>query len=249
MSPCRPARLGPAVDAPFPPAENACIEPNGLLALGGGLEPERLLRAYAQGIFPWYEAGSPILWWSPDPRAVFFTNRMHLPRRLARRMRQLDWIVRADYVFDEVIEACAQVPRAGQSGTWITPAMRAAYRALHARGHAHSIEVCDGEGRLLGGLYGVAVGRLFCGESMFSRAPSASSLALLALSRRLEAWGWPLIDAQILNPHTARFGAVELARVDFLARARALVAQPEPAGDWQRRFGQFEATELATPAG
>jgi leucyl/phenylalanyl-tRNA--protein transferase len=240
--------LGPRADAPFPPPERACTEPDGLLAIGGGLEPERLLRAYAEGIFPWYEAGQPLLWWSPDPRAVFETDRMHLPRRLARRLRQLDWTVHADHDFDAVIRACASIPRRGQRGSWITPAMQAAYTALHACGHAHSIEVRDGDGTLIGGLYGVAVGQLFSGESMFSRAPGASQVALLALARRLSAWGWPLLDAQLMNPHTARFGAVEWPRATYLARIGPLVARDEPAADWRGRFGTLPAAALTQPA-
>lgn len=244
MSGCRPVLLAAGADAPFPDPRCACAEPDGLLAIGGGLEPARLLRAYSAGIFPWYEAGQPILWWSPDPRAVFPTDALHLPRRLARTLRHCGWQVRADHAFDAVIHACATVPRRGQRGTWITAEMQAAYRHLHALGHAHSIEVLDAGGALIGGVYGVATGRLFSGESMFSHQPVASQLALLALARQLAAWGWPLLDAQVMNPHLARFGAIELPRGAYLDAIAPLVLATEPAGHWRERFGILPARAL-----
>lgn len=249
MSQCRPLVLGADPDTPFPDPRHACTAPNGLLAIGGDLCPARLLRAYARGIFPWYEAGQPILWWSPDPRAVFATEAMHRPRRLARQLRRSGWQVRADHAFDAVIAACADRPRRGQRGTWITAEMQAAYRRLHALGHAHSIEVLDEAGRLIGGLYGVAVGRLFSGESMFSAESAASQVALLALARRLAAWGWPWLDAQLMNPHLARFGAIEVPREAYLDAIAPLVGADEPAGSWRERFGVLPAAALAEAAG
>src|SRR4030095_2620188 len=154
-------------DDEFPPTSRALRRPNGLLAAGGDLSVKRLVQAYRKGIFPWYSRGQPILWWSPDPRMVFRSDRVRLSSRFRRELRRLPWKVRADTAFDEVLEACARLPRPGQRGTWITPAMRTAYRELHRLGHAHSVEVFDG-GRLVGGIYGVAVGRMFFGESMFS---------------------------------------------------------------------------------
>ncbi len=248
MSACRPYVLGNDADAPFPEPRLACAEPDGLLAIGGGLEPARLLHAYAAGIFPWYEAGQPILWWSPDPRAVFATDAMHLPRRLARTLRRSGWRVRADHAFDAVIHACATVLRRGQRGTWITSEMQAAYRRLHALGHAHSIEVLDANDALIGGVYGVAVGRVFSGESMFSRQPAASQAALLALALRLRAWGWPWLDAQVMNPHLAHFGAIALPRSAYLDAIAPLVVATEPAGHWRERFGVLSAAALAEAA-
>src|SRR5690606_29028750 len=165
-------------DAPFPPAALALREPDGLLAVGGDLSPRRLLNAYRGGIFPWYSDGQPILWWSPDPRLVFRTDAVRLSSRFRRSLRRCDWRVRADTDFAAVIAACADSPRLGQSGTWITASMRAAYLRLHQLGHAHSIEVWDRQGRLAGGLYGVAVGRMFFGENMFSAYSGGSKVAL-----------------------------------------------------------------------
>jgi len=183
-------------DAPFPPAEAALREPNGLLAVGGDLSPRRLLRAYRSGAFPWYGEGQPILWWSPDPRAVLLPERVRVSRSLRRTLRRGLFRVTVDRAFDAVIEACATVPRPGQDGTWITPEMAAAYRRLHRLGHAHSVEAWTRDGELAGGLYGVAIGRVFFGESMFSRRSDASKVALVTLCRALEAWGYGLVDAR-----------------------------------------------------
>lgn len=237
-------RLGTDPDAPFPPAESALREPDGLLAMGGDLSPARLLNAYAHGIFPWFSAGQPILWWSPDPRAVFRTDGVRLSSRFRRILRGSRWDVVADTAFDQVVEACATIPRRGQGGTWITPGMRAAYGELHRLGHAHSIEVRE-DGRLLGGLYGVAIGRMFFGESMFSAATGGSKLALAALARRLREWGWPLLDAQVRNPHLASLGAEAWPRPRFLAAAAELCAQPGMVGAWNTAFGTLPASALA----
>lgn len=247
MSRLLPTVLGPEPGAPFPDPETAMREPDGLLAVGGDLTPERLLRAYAHGIFPWYSEGQPLLWWSPDPRTVFATDAVHLPSRFRRQLRCSDWTVVADRAFDEVVLACAAAPRGGEHGTWITDAMRAAYARLHALGHAHSIEVLDGDGRLVGGLYGVALGRMFFGESMFSAASGGSRLALAALARTLHGWGWPLLDAQVENAHLVRMGAQSWPRTRFLAEVRRLVALPGRPGPWSDAFGRLPAAALAPP--
>ncbi len=232
--------------APFPPAGQALEEPNGLLAVGGDLSVPRLLNAYRHGIFPWYSAGQPILWWSPDPRVMFSTaaGGVHLSRRFRRGLRHSDWVVRADHRFDEVIDACATLPRPGQDGTWITGEMRRAYRELHRLGHAHSIEVMQGE-RLVGGLYGVAVGRMFFGESMFSASAGGSKVALAALARRLGEWGWPWLDAQVANPHLLRMGAVTRPRDEFLRIVANAAARPGRPGPWREAFGNLQACALA----
>lgn len=232
--------------APFPPAGRALREPNGLLAMGGDLRPERLLNAYRHGIFPWYSAGEPILWWCPDPRVVFDTDTFALPSRLRRQLRASAWQVRADTAFAEVIRACATSPRPGQDGTWITGEMQAAYLDLHRLGHAHSVEVFAGE-RLVGGIYGVAVGRMFFGESMFSAASGGSKVALAGLARILSGWGWPLIDAQVENPHLLSLGARHLPRPQFLAEVARWSAKPELPGSWASRVPPFMASDLAAP--
>lgn len=237
-------RLGDDPGAPFPHPASARQRPNGLLAFGGDLSPRRLLSAYRDGIFPWFSEGQPILWWSPDPRVVFDTGALRLPTRLRRALRDRGWRVRADTAFDAVIGACAALPRRGQDGTWITAEMRAAYAALHRLGHAHSVEVFDGP-RLVGGVYGVAVGRMFFGESMFSAESGGSKVAVAALARRLREWGWPWIDAQVENDHLLRLGAVPVPRADFLARIAALVAAPATPGRWTERFGVLTPADLA----
>ena len=238
-----PFLLPPASDAPFPPAELALREPDGLLAVGGDLSPVRLLNAYAGGIFPWFSEGQPLLWWSPDPRMVFHTDRVHLSSRFRRGLRASTWRITADTAFAEVMQACALAPRAGQDGTWITDDMLRAYIELHRLGHAHSVEVHDGT-ELVGGIYGVAIGRMFFGESMFSGRSGGSKVALAALARTLHGWGWPLIDAQVENPHLLRMGAARLPREAFLAQVRQRVRMPEPATGWSRRFGERAASEL-----
>jgi leucyl/phenylalanyl-tRNA---protein transferase len=239
-----PPLLPPDPDAPFPPARSALRHPDGLLAMGGDLSPKRLLNAYRHGIFPWYSADQPILWWCPDPRTVFRSEGVHLSSRFRRRLRHLDWIVRADTAFAQIIEACAAIPRHGQRGTWITPEMITAYQELHRLGHAHSIEVFAGES-LVGGLYGVSIGRVFFGESMFSAESGGSKVALAGLAHRLQEWGWPLLDAQVENEHLLSLGAELWPRERFLPAVEALVAEPEAPGSWTRRFGVLAATELA----
>lgn len=234
-------------DAPFPPAGRALRDPNGLLAMGGDLSPARLLNAYRHGIFPWYSAGEPILWWCPDPRMVFDTDLFALPSRMRRQLRHSPWELRADSAFEQVIAACATSPRPGQDGTWITDEMRAAYVGLHRLGHAHSVEVFDG-GRLVGGIYGVAVGRMFFGESMFSASSGGSKVALAGLARILSTWGWPLIDAQVENPHLVSLGARRLPRPEFLAEVARWSAKPDLPGSWAGRVAPFPAADLGRPA-
>lgn len=237
-------RLGIDPGAPFPPAHHALAEPAGLLAFGGDLSPRRLLNAYRAGIFPWYSAGQPILWWSPDPRLVFRTDRVHLSRRFRRALRASGWVVRADTAFEQVLGACATLPRPGQDGTWITAEMARAYAVLHRLGHAHSVEVYAGE-RLVGGIYGIAIGRMFFGESMFSAESGGSKVALAALAARLRTWGWPLVDAQVENPHLRSLGAERVPRDEFLATVAWLVDLPAPAGAWSEAFGELAAASLA----
>lgn len=244
----RPAILSSDPAAPFPPAGTALDMPNGLLAVGGDLSPVRLLNAYRNGIFPWSSAGQPLLWWSPDPRMMFRTDGVHLSRRFRRDLARSPWAVTADAAFEAVIARCARAPRPGQDGTWITPEMEAAYATLHRLGHAHSIEVMAGD-RLVGGLYGVAVGRMFFAESMFSDASGGSKVALAALAHHLASLGWPLVDAQLDNPHLRRMGAEAWPRARFLAAIAPLVDADGLPGSWRDRFGRRPAASLAMAAG
>lgn len=238
-------RLDPAPDAPFPPVELALSDPDGLLAFGGDLSPTRMLNAYRSGIFPWYSQGEPILWWSPGRRAVLRSDRMHLPRRLRRTLQHADWQVGADTAFAQVLAGC-MAPRPGQDGTWITPALQAAYLELHRLGYAHSIEVFDADGALVGGVMGLAFGQMFCGDSMFSTASGASSLALAALAARLHVWGWPLIDAQVPNAHTERLGVEVWPRERYLAALSRQRDLPGTPGQWAERFGSWSAAQILT---
>ncbi len=245
----RPALLAADPDSPFPQADAALRQPDGLLAVGGDLSPQRLLNAYRHGIFPWYSEGQPILWWTPDPRMVFATENVRLSSRFRRQLRRSTWQVRADTSFASVVAACASTPRPGQDGTWITEDMQAAYRELHRLGHAHSVEVFDvghsGENLLVGGIYGVAIGRMFFGESMYSGESGGSKTALAALALRLREWEWPLIDAQVENPHLISLGAESWPRSRFLAKVDLLAGIPEAPGSWTQRFGTIQAAALA----
>lgn len=240
----RPPLLPADPDAPFPPGASALRQPDGLLAIGGDLSPARLLNAYRHGIFPWYSDGQPILWWCPDPRTVFRTGGVRLSSRFRRDLRRSSWTVRADTAFEQVIAACARAPRHDQLGTWITAEMHAAYVELHRLGHAHSVEVFDGE-RLIGGVYGVAVGQMFFGESMFSGRSGGSKVALAALAHRLHDWGWPLLDAQVENAHLLSLGAELWPRDEFLAQIAVQTATPVRPGAWTSRFGEWPARLLA----
>lgn len=218
----------------FPPLDTALAEPNGLLAIGGDLAPERLLDAYRRGIFPWFNPGEPILWWSPDPRMVLVPDAVRVTRSLARRLRNGGFELRVDTAFVEVMRACAG-PRApagrASGGTWISPAMIAAYTRLYEAGYAHSIESWR-DGRLVGGLYGVAIGRMFYGESMFSRESDASKVALVRLCRQLARWEFGLVDCQMETPHLASLGARTLPRATFAAQVAELVNLSHRAGPW-----------------
>jgi leucyl/phenylalanyl-tRNA--protein transferase len=203
-------------------------DPNGLLAAGADLSPRRLLDAYANGIFPWFGEDDPLLWWSPDPRMVLFTNELHVARSLRRTVKSGRFQVTLDVAFRDVMHACGE-PRAGQDGTWITPEMIEAYTNLASRGFAHSVEAWE-DGALAGGLYGVVIGRMFFGESMFARRSDASKVAFVQLVRQLERWGIPMIDCQMSTNHLASLGAREIPRSEFLDRLRSLVtAAPVPA--------------------
>ncbi len=218
-------------DDDFPPVERALTEPNGLLAAGGDLSAQRLLAAYRSGIFPWYSSGQPLLWWSPDPRMVLFPAELHTPRSLAKRLRRRDYEIRVDSAFAEVMRDCA-MPRSGGGGTWITPQMISAYCELHRLGYAHSVETWIG-GRLAGGLYGVAIGRAFFGESMFARTSDASKIAFVHLVRQLERRQFGLIDCQMNTDHLARFGAREIPRAAFTRKLTELVNYGSDAAAWQ----------------
>jgi leucyl/phenylalanyl-tRNA--protein transferase len=216
---------------PFPPVHLAMREPNGLLAIGGDLSLTRLLRAYAQGIFPWYNPDEPILWWCPDPRAVLRPDAIHVSRSLQRAIRRNDYAVTLDRAFDAVLEGCAGTRR-GSQGTWLGSDMRRAYRQLHAHGHAHSVEVWR-DGTLIGGLYGVVSGRVFFGESMFSAATGGSKLALVWLCRQLEAWSFALVDCQVRSAHLDSLGAGEMSRETFLRELARSREHPHPPGLWR----------------
>lgn len=247
MSPLRLPWLEDAPDAPFPPPQSALREPDGLLAIGGDLSPRRLLNAYRQGIFPWFSDGEPALWWCPDPRAVFRTDAVARSRRFRRGLRASSWHVSADTAFAEVIGTCARIPRRGQSGTWITDDMLDAYAALHRLGYAHSIEAYEGT-TLVGGVYGIAIGRMFFAESMFSTRPDGSKVALAGLAHTLGNWGWPLIDAQVGNAHLDRLGAEMWPRDRFLQAIADLTTRPGREGAWTVPFGRIDARRLAAAA-
>ncbi len=213
----------------FPPADRAV---DGLVAVGGDLSPERLLLAYRLGIFPWYGDRLPIMWHSPDPRCVLPIDRLHVGRSLRRVIARGDYELRIDTAFERVIEACKATVRPGQEGTWITRDMKEAYVRLHQLGYAHSIESWE-SGELAGGLYGVSLGHVFFGESMFAWRPNASKVALAALAAKVGAWGFKLIDAQVATPHTLAMGAEEWPRPRFLDVLRAELAYPTRKGTWR----------------
>lgn len=220
-----------SLDDPFPPVEAALQTPNGLLAAGGDLSPERLLAAYREGVFPWFGEEDPILWWSPDPRMVLYVKEVHVSRSLHKVLKAHRFRVTLDTAFADVVRGCAEARR-DHEGTWITPAMEEAYVRLAELGHAHSVEAWQGDA-LVGGLYGVAVGRMFFGESMFSKATDASKVALVSLTRQLDAWGMPLIDCQMSTPHLASLGARDIPRTDFVEEVRYLVQQQPVPAPWR----------------
>jgi leucyl/phenylalanyl-tRNA--protein transferase len=214
----------------FPSVENALREPNGLLAVGGDLSPERLLEAYSKGIFPWFNADEPILWWSPNPRMVLFPEEIKISRSLRKTLKKDHYQIRTDGSFTQVMHACAS-SRKGQTGTWIHPEMIAAYTALHDMGLAHCVETwMDGE--LVGGLYGVALGQVFFGESMFSRVSDASKIALVHLAKQLQRWEFGLIDCQVKTGHLTSLGAREIPRSEFSQQLDRLIADTKPGNKW-----------------
>jgi leucyl/phenylalanyl-tRNA--protein transferase len=215
----------------FPPLDLALDEPNGLLCAGGDLSPQRIVQAYMRGIFPWFSKDEPILWWSPDPRMALVPAEFKLSRSLHKTLRKSRYRVRLDNNFPAVIQACAKARRKGQAGTWITAEMQAAYIRLHELGYAHSVETWVDDA-LVGGLYGLAIGKMFYGESMFSHASDASKIALAHLARYLDAQGFGLIDCQMNTPHLASLGAQEMPRSVFIARLHELTAIPPLTGRW-----------------
>lgn len=217
----------------FPPTQSALDNPNGLLAAGGELNADWLIKAYPRGIFPWFSEGEPILWWSPSPRCVLFPHAFHLSKSLRKRMRQLDYEIRIDSVFSEVMRACA-APRAQQDGTWISPAFIDAYTDLARRGIAHSIELFV-DNQLVGGLYGLAFGRVFFGESMFSKIPDGSKICLYHLAKKLLEADYNVIDCQVYNPHLHSLGAQEIDRLEFDQLLKSCDSEPskEP---WSERY-------------
>jgi leucyl/phenylalanyl-tRNA--protein transferase len=218
---------------PFPPVERALKNPNGLLAAGGELSVERLLEAYRRGVFPWYSGAEPVLWWSPDPRMVLYCDELKVPRSLAKSVRNKGYEVRVDTAFAAVLEGCSDRPQ-----TWLGNDMRKAYLRLHRAGYAHSFETWLGR-ELVGGLYGVAMGRMFYGESMFSRSTDASKVALVSLVGELRARDFPLIDCQMHTPLLASLGARDIPRRAFLRELTALVNYPQPEGKWTSRAGKW----------
>jgi leucyl/phenylalanyl-tRNA--protein transferase len=216
--------------ASFPDISLALADPNGLLAAGGGLSPNRLLEAYSRGIFPWFEEGQPVLWWSPDPRMVLFPEDLRVSKSLRKTLNKSLYTVTLDEAFAEVIDCCAQ-PRGDSPGTWITDEMQTAYTQLFEAGHAHSVEVWR-EGDLVGGLYGVALGQLFFGESMFSFESNASKIALVKLVKQLQEWNYKLIDCQVSSEHLESLGAIEISREQFRLQLHELLPCPGKAAPW-----------------
>lgn len=223
----------------FPPPEGA--DDSGLVAVGGDYRPERLLLAYSLGIFPWpHPPYEPLLWFSPDPRFVLPLDRVEIQRSLRKAIRRDPYVIRFDTRFRDVMKACSKVPRPGQKGTWITPDLIDGYVALHELGYAHSIEAYQDD-RLVGGLYGVSVGRVFCGESMFADADDASKIAFVTLLGHLRRWGFAFVDCQVYTDHLARFGAVDVDRSEYLDALHHAVAHPTRRGNWQVEMSPIDA--------
>ncbi|MDX1489962.1 MAG: leucyl/phenylalanyl-tRNA--protein transferase [Pseudohongiellaceae bacterium] len=217
-------------DLSFPPVELALEDPDGLLAVGGNLSSERLILAYSQGIFPWYQDDLPILWWSPGTRMVLYPEKLHVSRSMRKVIKQSPYRISFDEAFDQVISQCAEL-RLDAEGTWITSDMQKAYITLHKMHFAHSVEVWE-DNILVGGLYGIAMGQAFFGESMFSTRSNTSKLALIALSKQLQDWGYQLIDCQVPSEHLESLGAQEMQREDFMKELERLRALPGKQGPW-----------------
>jgi len=225
----------------FPPPDGASSE--GVVAVGGDFDPQRLILAYSQGIFPWPTSGFPLLWFSPDPRFVLEPGAAHIPRSLRKAVRKTNLRITADTAFSEVIRACSVIHRPGQSGTWITDELSDGYQALHELGLAHSIEAWD-DGVLVGGVYGVSLGGVYFGESMFTARPNASKVAFVTLLGNLRAWGFPLVDCQVHTDHLARFGAVRWGRPRFLAALESALELPTRRGPWSLPLSPREALDV-----
>ena len=219
-------------EASFPDVEKALGSPNGLLAIGGDLSATRLLNAYRSGIFPWYEEGQPILWWSPNPRGVLYTHKFRISSSLRKTLRKHEWTITFDGDFKKTVIACA-APRSYSRGTWITHEMAEAYAALHQLGHAHSIELWDGHDCLVVGIYGVMIGKMFFGESMFSFRANASKVALAYLTSHLHRWGCPLLDCQLLSPHLCSLGAEAIPRQEYVGAMTPLCNREPENFTWQ----------------
>jgi leucyl/phenylalanyl-tRNA--protein transferase len=226
----------------FPDVSLALIEPDGLLAIGGSLSPPRLINAYCQGIFPWYNEDQPILWWSPDPRAVLFPRKLHVSRSLRKTLRKNLFTLSIDQAFEAVINACSE-SRLTQQGTWISPQMKAAYCKMHQLGHAHSVE-CWQDNRLVGGLYGLAFGKVFFGESMFSRVTDASKVAFVHFAQQLRSWGFLIIDCQVETEHLTSLGAELIPRKEFVHMLQNLCYLPTKPGPWQFESNHISQSEL-----
>ena len=215
----------------FPDARLSQESPNGLLAIGGDLSEERLIEAYRNGIFPWYCEGEPILWWSPQPRCVFLLDKVHISRSMKRELKKAPYLVTINRHFEAVIEGCS-APRAKEAETWILPEMKAAYKHLHQKGLAHSVEIWQDK-TLVGGLYGISMGRFFFGESMFSLAPNASKFALIYLGNYLKQHDFLLLDSQVGNPHLYSMGAIDMPREEFLNLLKEHIDWTQPQGIWE----------------
>ncbi len=218
-------------DTPFPDIELAEIEPNGLLAVGGDLSATRLLNAYRSGIFPWYNEDQPILWWSPNPRTVFFPNQLKISRSLRKTVKRAHYTATFDHAFSDVIYACSE-PRNLEEGTWLNREMMQAYNELHQLGHAHSVEIWQDD-NLVGGLYGISIGHVFYGESMFSRVNNASKLALIHLANKLAEWEHKMIDCQVHSEHLVTLGAIEISRQSFKKNLHRWCDLPHQQGSWK----------------
>lgn len=227
----------------FPPPQEA--HPEGVVCFGGNLSPGMLLSAYRQGIFPWYSEGQPILWWSPEPRFVLFPEELHISRSMKKLYKKRAYRISVDEDFSDVIEGCSRIERPGQEGTWITDEMKEAYKEMHRLGYAHSVEVWQDK-TLAGGLYGISLGSLFFGESMFSKRPNASKYGFLAFAAALRSAGFSLIDSQVYTPHLSSLGARDIPRAEYLEHLYDGLSAPTLKGSWRHRFTRLEENLLSS---